>query len=187
LAKEAEKQLVSGILRGLSSGSPQQAWTDFLESYPALILQVVRLLESDPDDVANCFVFVCEQLSRKRFHRLRHFRADGPASFSTWLRAVTRNLSVDWYRSQHGRPQIFDSIAGLDALKQEIFRRVHQDGMSPDEAFAHVRARIPELTRQQFNESINAIERALTPRQRWLLSTRKQRFEPLEAEVCDGS
>ena len=87
------------ILEGLASGDPKPAWSEFLESYSPLVLQVVRLFETDNDPVGDCFVFVCEQLRRNGFQRLKRFRPDGAASFATWLRAVIRNLCLDWRRS----------------------------------------------------------------------------------------
>jgi RNA polymerase sigma factor (sigma-70 family) len=187
LDKEADRLRIAEILRRLDSDAAPQAWMEFLEVYSGLLLQVVQLFEADPDDVAGCFVFVCEQLSRNRFHRLRKFRTGGPASFPTWMRAVTRRLCVDWYRSQSGRAQIFDSIAGLCALDRDVFRCAHQNGASLDEAFLELSARFDGLTREQVGESAERIQRSLTPRQRWLLSTRKRQFEPLEAALLDDT
>jgi RNA polymerase sigma factor (sigma-70 family) len=187
LDKEADRLRIAEILRRLDSDASPQAWAEFLEVYSALLFQVVRMFEADPDDVSGCFVFVCEQLSRDRFHRLRKFRPGGPASFPTWIRAVTRRLCVDWYRSQSGRVQVFDSIAGLSALDQEVFRRVHQDGASLDEALLELGARFNALTGEQVSQSVERIQRALTSRQRWLLSTRKRQFEPLEAALLDDT
>jgi len=187
LDKEADRLRIAEILRRLDSDAAPQAWMEFLEVYSGLLLQVVQLFEADPDDVAECFVFVCEQLSRNRFHRLRKFRPGGPASFPTWMRAVTRRLCVDWYRSQSGRAQIFGSIAGLCALDRDVFRCAHQNGASLDEAFLELSARFDGLTREQVGESAERIQRSLTPRQRWLLSTRKRQFEPLEAALLDDT
>jgi len=47
---------------------------EFLQPHSLLILQVVQLFERDADHVADCLLFVWEQLSRKRFRRLRRFR-----------------------------------------------------------------------------------------------------------------
>jgi len=185
LDKEADRLAIAEILRRLDSEAAPLAWAEFLEVYSGLLFQVVRLIEADPDDAANCFVFVCEQLSRNRFHRLRKFRLGGPASFPTWMRAVTRRLCIDWYRSQSGRAHIFGSIAGLSALDRDVFRCVHQNGASLDEAFLQLSARFDGLTREQVSESAERIQRSLTPRQRWLLSTRKRQFEPLEAALLD--
>jgi len=54
------------ILQQLRSSQAQEAWAEFLQAYAPLVLQVVRLFERDADSVADCFLFVCEQLSRRR-------------------------------------------------------------------------------------------------------------------------
>ena len=179
--KRAEGRLAS-VLEGLSSGSPQSAWSEFLESYSPLVLQVVRLFETADDPVADCFVFVCEQLRQNGYRRLRRFRPDGPATFATWLRAVVRNLCLDWRRSEMGRHRVFQSVARLPAVDQEIFRLHYEQGRSSDDTFALAVARFPELTASQFSESLERIRDSLSPRQLWLLSTRSLRFERLEPE-----
>jgi len=104
---------IASMLEALGSPDPGGAWSGFLDTYSPLILQVVRLHEKDADPVADCFLFVCEQLNANRCRRLRSFQLDGPASFETWLRAVVRNLCVDWHRNRFGRKGAFRSIASL--------------------------------------------------------------------------
>ena len=187
LDREAEQRRIASILDGLGSGSRQQAWENFLVCYSPLILQVVRLFEADPDDIADCFLFVCQQLAGNSFRRLRRFRPEGPASFTTWMRAVSRRLCLDWYRSAFGRARIFDSIARLSAADRDVFRTVHQQSLPLDEALAAVRHRFGAFTAEQLKESLERIQQSLTPRQQWLLSTRKRRLEPLETELGEGA
>src|SRR5258706_3693073 len=94
---------ISRLLGELASPSPTEAWSEFLENYAPVLQQVVHLFETETDRAADCFLFICEHLASRQFHRLRKFRPDGPASFSTWLRAVSRNLCVDWHRKTRGR------------------------------------------------------------------------------------
>ncbi|MEI4927199.1 sigma factor, partial [Klebsiella pneumoniae] len=75
-------------------------------------------------------MFVCEKLCERKYRRLLSFRPNGRARFSTWLRAVVRNLSLDWLRSKFGRRQVFRSIVRLGAIDQEIFKSVFQRGLS---------------------------------------------------------
>ena len=103
------------LTRLLAKASPQ-AWADFLEHFSPLILQVARQFWYREGDLADCYLFVCKELHKNGYHRLRGFR-QGRARFETWLRAVVRNLSLDWRRSVLGGPQLFRSIAGLDAIK----------------------------------------------------------------------
>jgi hypothetical protein len=53
------------LLEQISSRDPEEAWGQFLDEYSAVILQVVRHLERDPDLIPDCFQFVCERLSAK--------------------------------------------------------------------------------------------------------------------------
>lgn len=132
-AKEDEPR-IGEILRGLGSREPQPAWSEFLELYSPIILQVVRLFEYDADHAGDCFLFVCEKLSHEGFRRLRKFRPDGPARFSTWLRAVVRNLCLDWRRQKYGRQHTFELMAQPaepDGLEQEV-----PDGAPNPEALA---------------------------------------------------
>ena len=62
------------------------------------------------------------QGSPRALPRLSRFRPDGPASLSTWLRAVVRDLCLDWHRQEFGRHRVFESVARLPALDQEIFK-----------------------------------------------------------------
>jgi len=166
---------VGGMLRQLRSRDQREAWAGFLDAYSPLLLDVVGLFERDEDAAGDCYLFVCEQLCRNGFRRLRRFRTDGPASFATWLRAVARNLCLDWHRQEFGRHRVFESIARLPALDQEIFKKVFVDGLSADAAHLTLEASLPGLTLAEVGRCIGRIEQSLTPRQRWLLSVRRAR------------
>jgi RNA polymerase sigma factor (sigma-70 family) len=166
---------VGGILRQLRSRDPRAAWAGFLDAYSPLLLDVVRFFERDEDAAGDCYLFICEQLCRDRFRRLRRFRTDGPASFTTWLRAVARNLCLDWHRQEFGRHRVFESIARLPALDQEIFKRVFVDGLPADMTQLILEPRFSGLTIGEVRRSIGRIDQSLTPRQRWLLSVRRAR------------
>lgn len=174
------------ILEGLTSRQPQEAWAEFLEVFSPLILQLVRLFEREPDHVADCFLFVCQQLSRKRFRRLRCFRPEGPAAFSTWLRAVVRNLCLDWHRKEFGRQRIFESIARLPGLDREVFHSIYEQGIPLEEVFLLLRTRFPSLTMRKMSEIADRIQQSFTPRQRWLMSTRNPKVEALETHLANG-
>ena len=97
------------ILEQINTRDSEEAWGLFLDQYAATILQVVKHFERDSDFVPDCFQFVCEQLSANSFYRLTRFQPQGPAVFSTWLRAVVRNLCLDWRRKRFGRRRLFNS------------------------------------------------------------------------------
>ncbi len=120
------EQPFDSILEHLSSRDPEAAWGEFLDEYSASIFQVVRHFERDPTLVPDCFQFVCEKLNTNSLQRLRKFRPGGPASFSTWLRAVVRNLCLDWHRKQFGRPRFFKSISRLSGFDQQVFRQLYE-------------------------------------------------------------
>jgi len=157
----------------------EREWDAFLAEFAPLVLQIVHLFERDPDQIEDCFVFVCERLRRDGLRRLRAFRTEGTASFPTWLRVVVRNLCLDWRRARFGRPRLPRGIARLPAVDQEVFRCTRLRGLSEAEALHTLRAVFPFLTREHLADSLARIERTLTSRQSWSLLTRRPRFESL--------
>lgn len=166
-------------LPALLARDHERAWDRFLAEYAGLILQVVHLFERDQDRIDDCFVFVCEHLKLNELKRLRRFDPDGSASFSTWLRAVVRNLCLDWRRKHFGRPRLYRSIARLPDLEREIFRCIHQQGLSENETFHTLKALFPALTRVHLADGLTHVEQALTSRQEWLLTMSRPRLKSL--------
>lgn len=181
-----EDQQITRILERLGSRDAQDAWSEFLEAYSPLILQVAQIFERDPDHVGDCFLFVCEQLNQNRFRRLRRFKPGGPARFGTWLRIVMRNLCLDWRRKEFGRHRVFDVVARLTAFDRDVYSKVFEQGLSSEETLFSLRTRYPGLKQEGVDHSVESIQRALTPRQHWLLSMRHLRTEPLESESADS-
>jgi RNA polymerase sigma factor (sigma-70 family) len=190
------QQSVESLLEELRTRDPHDAWHAFLEEYAGLIFQVSRYFEKDLDRASDCFQFVCEKLSEDSFRRLRRFKPGGAASFSTWLRAVVRNLCLDWRRKEYGRPRRFRSIARLSGFDQEVFGCVYERGISAEETLQLLQSKFPEATSERLAGSRERIEQVLTTRQRWLLSVRFGRrpqgtnttFEEVEAaplEIAD--
>ena len=163
---------IDQILRQLDSHDSQEAWSAFIDDYGFSILQVVRYFEHDADNASDCFQFICEGLCQSRFRRLRRFKPNGPAKFSTWLRAVVRNLCVDWRRKRFGRRRVFHSIAQLSHLDREVFRCIHEQGQSEQETMLSLASRFPSLTMQQVAESVAHINNTLTTNQNWLIRAR---------------
>lgn len=165
---------IDELLRSLGSPEPQHAWAEFLEAYAPVILQAVKLREQDCDSVSDCFLFVCEALARDRFRRLRKFRSAGPASFQTWLRAVVRNLCIDWHRAKFGRPREFEFINSLSAFDHEVFRCIHTENRSLEETFLELSPRFPSASRDDVARSADRISQSLSQRNRWLLQARQR-------------
>src|SRR5687767_8921228 len=153
------------LLEQTGSRNPEEAWGLFLNEYSAMILQVVRHVERDSDSVPDCFQFVCEGLSANSFRRLRKFRTGGPAVFTTWLRAVVRNLCLDWRRKQYGRHRFFKSISSLPGFDQDVFRHIYERRVTVDETLESIRSVFPNITRSEVAASVSRIETALTLRQ----------------------
>jgi RNA polymerase sigma factor (sigma-70 family) len=155
----------------LPAQDEEQAWDGFLDEYAPVILQVVHHFVRDQDQVHDCFVFACEKLKQDNLKKIRRFEENGSASFPTWLRAVVRNLCLDWYRQRFGRPRLYRSIARLPKLEREIFRCIHLRGLSETEAFHTVETLYPSLTPSHFADCLVHIQQALSHRQSWLLAT----------------
>jgi RNA polymerase sigma factor (sigma-70 family) len=168
-----ESEQIARILGELKSGRATDAWAEFLQAYSPLILHIIQSFQHDADSIADCYLYVCEQLCRNNFRRLLRFRLDGPASFPTWLRVVVHNLCRDWRRREFGRERLFESIAQLPALNQDIYRCLYEQGLSSSEAVILLRSQYPQLTRQQVEECQENLLRSLKPRQLWLLSLRR--------------
>jgi RNA polymerase sigma factor (sigma-70 family) len=177
---------IAEILSALGSDCPLPAWKMFLERYSPIILQVVQLFERDEDASAGCFLSVCEELAGKNFYRLRRFELQGAASFATWLRLVVRRLCIDWHRKEFGRSRIFESVARLSELDQAVFQLRYHDGVPLTAAFPQLRSRFPHLSEQELSESLSRLNRSLTSRQLWLLSTRERKLEALDALAAAG-
>ena len=170
------------FLEALRSDEADSAWRWFLSSYADLIYGTIRTFSHDADDLGDCFLYVCEKLADKRYRRLLLFKSDGPARFSTWLRAVVRNLCLDWLRSKYGRRQMFRSVASLATVDQEIFRLVFQDGLTLQQCWNELRSRGAEIAFTTFEEHAINIQTLLTSRQIWLLSTANPTCISIEPE-----
>lgn len=176
---------ITVILQKLRSDQAQDTWAEFLQLYSSVILQVAQLSTRDLDDASDCFLFACEQLSRNNFRRLLRFRPEGPASFKTWLKVVVRNLYLDWRRKKCGRRRIFHSIQGLSQLQREVYQCRCEEGLSADATFSLLQTRFPKLTPEDITQAEERARRALSSRQNWLLSIRRQK-DKLSAATDDA-
>ena len=173
---------VESVLSSLSSPERESAWCAFLERYSGLIYHVVRSFDRDPDHSGNCFLFICEKLSADEFRRLRKFDPGGRAGFSTWLRAVVRNLCLDWLRKEHGRHRIFTSVAQRNTMEQLLFDFVFRRGFSAEETREELSHRGFEMSFTAVENGICDLRRCLSSRQLWLLSTGKTVLDSIDGE-----
>ncbi len=172
---------IAALQRALRSGDHTQAWTDFLTSYSPVVLQAVRRSIWDNEQAADCFVFVCEQLCARGYRRLLKYKPESETSFVTWLRVVVRNLALDWHRRQSGRPRVFESVARMTLLHQEVYRLRYQEGRSLEETHLTLRERFLELTADAVSGADTELRQSLSPHQQWLLASRRAETVPLDA------
>src|SRR5580765_2608858 len=159
------------IVQALRNSGDEAAWCAFLSAFAPVLMQVIRTLESDEDRASDAFVFICEQLAANRCSRLRRFDPGGPAQFVTWLRAVARNLCVDFHRLQRGRFRVFQAIRDMPALHQSVFRLRHRGRLSVTETFALLRPSFPNLTLNAVLSADAAVAGALSSRHVRALAT----------------
>jgi RNA polymerase sigma factor (sigma-70 family) len=120
----------------------------------------------------DCYLFICEKLSKNDFCRLLSYQPEGSASFRSWLNVVIANLCIDWRRHKQGRVRPFKSISKLPLFDQAVFKYMFQHQVSLQVCFASMQADFPDLTESQLASSVSRINETLTQRQHWLLSAR---------------
>jgi RNA polymerase sigma factor (sigma-70 family) len=171
---QAHAAEIGPLLAKLRSEEAQAGWEEFLLQYSPALYQTARTLARDEDDVADCFVHICEQLAKDRFGRLLRFKPDGAASFLTWLRVVARNLCHDWHRKKHGRARPFKILQNLPPLELETYRFRFERHLSQEETLQQLRGTWPSIEVNELIETERRIEERLNPAQRWILSVRNQ-------------
>ncbi len=148
-------------LEELRAGRSEPAWALFIDRYRRLIFSAIRHFANDPDDVMDVFACVCESLRERDLARLRHYAESSTpgARFSTWLVAVVRNRTVDWFRHRDGRPR-HRMPANLTMLQQRIYHSVFIDGSSHEECFHRLQlAASPPVSTHEFSEALRTTYR----------------------------
>lgn len=149
----------------LASGRFVAAWDVFLTSHHGLLMSTIRHHALDHDDVMDMYAFVCERLAADECARLRRFRWNGTAKFSTWLVTVVRNLLIDWHRHRHGRRTWDRMVHGLPDLEQAIFLRIVRDGVSYVEAYEYLTTSDhPDLTFAAFLRAVRHLHATVLDR-----------------------
>lgn len=152
-------------LEKLERGAPEAAWDLFIERYRRLIFATIRHFATDYDDTMDVFASVCEVLRRDELGRLRRYAAEKQhrARFSTWLVAVVRNLTVDWFRHRDGRRRLSTLVADLPPIQQEIYTYVFHESRSHLEAYELICSRDGlQMSFGEFLTELSATYRALT-------------------------
>lgn len=174
---------IKQLQESLAGDHAERAWVDFLSAYSDVIYGTVRLIVRDSDNASDCFLFVCEKLAEREFRRLRAFHSEGRASFNTWLRAVIRNLSLDWHRSKFGRRRSFRRVADASVVDQEIYRAIFERRLALTDAWHELWSAGTKLSFDEFEKRAEVVHQMLTSRQLWLLSTSNTTFPTTTAEA----
>lgn len=171
---------VRDLLARLATPAAGGAWTEFLQRYTPAIRGVVRRHEPDASRAGDCFDHVCAALSDDGFRRLRSFRSEGPARFTTWLRAVVSNLCVDWHRAELGRRRPPRTVLRLPDLDQHVYHCIYERGMSRQDCVEALVTQFPGLTLEVVAAVNSRLFRVLSPTQRWQLASRRDAVESLD-------
>lgn len=162
------------LLRKLGSSSAGVAWTEFLRRFTPVMISVIRQFQHEEQRIHDCYLFVCEKLVDNRFRRLRAWRRQDNYRFSTWLRAIVSNLCIDWHRAEYGRLRPFRTLSDLTELEHRIYRLRFERNQSLRECLETIVVDYPRMTELELAGIIRQINRTLTPRQHWIISTRKR-------------
>lgn len=158
-----EEQALEFLAQLRHQRTARPGWAFFVQHYSGLILQTIQEQESDYDQVLDRYLYVCQKLAERDFKRLLRFKQGGEREFAAWLRAVTRNLRIDYLREQHGRRRLPRAIARLPAVDQEVFETAFWQGHNATETHEKLRASRPELRFSQVLESLERIQSVLRP------------------------
>jgi RNA polymerase sigma factor (sigma-70 family) len=93
------------------------AWDELIARHTRLLLSVAASFGGGHDAKMERYAYVLEKLREHDFRRLRVFKAQGRARFSTWLTVTARNLCLDHTRAQYGRSRDVADEAKSVALR----------------------------------------------------------------------
>ncbi|HEY0527387.1 MAG TPA: sigma-70 family RNA polymerase sigma factor [Gemmatimonadaceae bacterium] len=114
------------LLRASTDTVREAAWEELISKHTRLILAVARSFGGGSDDAMDRYAFILEKLREADFRRLRTFRDDAGARFSTWLTVTARRLCLDHHRSVYGR--------------------VRNEGVHPNDLEIHLRRKLVEAS-----------------------------------------
>src|SRR5205809_6722952 len=107
-------QLTSLSLLARARANDQDAWTRLTSLYRPLVAFWCRRARCPAEEVED----VTQEVFAAAAAGLAAFRRDRPGdSFRGWLRGITRNQVLMYFRRNHGRPQPVGGSAELDAVQ----------------------------------------------------------------------
>jgi RNA polymerase sigma factor (sigma-70 family) len=164
----------AALARLLVASTPAEqdaAWRDFVAAYSRLILHSARAVAREGDGAMDAYAFMLERLQADGFARLRAYREDSRAKFSTWLVVVLRRMAVDHRRQRVGREgagepsQTTQLRRRLDQLAGEVLdvaQTVRETGEAADE----------QVQRAEVNRAVSEALARLDSRDALLLTLR---------------
>jgi RNA polymerase sigma factor (sigma-70 family) len=112
------------------------AWEELIARHTRLILAVARSFGGGSDEAMDRYTFVLGKLRESDFRRLRTYRSDAGARFSTWLTITTRRLCLDYHRAVYGRARGEKNSDG--SLLLRMIRRNLLEPAADDRALATI-------------------------------------------------
>jgi len=112
----------AALARLLVASTPAEqdsAWRDFVAAYSRLILHSARAVAREGDGAMDAYAFMLERLRADGFARLRAYREDSRAKFSTWLVVVLRRMAIDHRRQRVGREERGE-VSETTALRRRL-------------------------------------------------------------------
>lgn len=103
----------------------EAAWEELIAQHTRLILAVARSFGGDSDEAMDRYALILEKLRESDFRRLRTFRPDAGARFSTWLTVAARRFCLDYHRARYGRVRVASSDES--ALLRKLRRKLTDD------------------------------------------------------------
>ncbi|HKC39082.1 MAG TPA: sigma-70 family RNA polymerase sigma factor [Gemmatimonadales bacterium] len=157
----------------LQQGRFDAAWDLFLDRYRRLIFAAIRHCAQDYDDVMDVFARVCEAFRENDFNRLGRCaaRVEPDRPITTWIVAVVRNITIDWFRHRDGRKRLSAFAQALPAPRKQIFEYVFVQQRSHVETYELLRSRDGfTLMFGEFLEELKETYRAATAGRRGRLT-----------------
>jgi RNA polymerase sigma factor (sigma-70 family) len=154
------------LLLARTPAEQDAAWRDFVATYSRLILHSARAVAREGDGVMDAYAFMLERLRADGFARLRAYREDTRAKFTTWLVVVLRRMAIDHRRQRGG--EVSEATALRRRLEQlagevvDVAQLAHDSGVAADE----------QVQRAEVNRALTDATAKLDPRDALLLTLR---------------
>lgn len=161
------------LLRAPDSSRRDAAWEALITRYTKLLMATARRFGGDHDAAMDRYAFLLEKLRDSDYRRLRAYRSDRGASFTTWLTVTARRLCLDHERSRHGRHDVeSDGRTGRQRdVRQALSRAIWAD-VNVDEVADPVASIESAAVRRECEAKLLAAVRRLEPRDRLLIALR---------------